>query len=413
MAIPSCSGRTERSTGLEDKVPRVSAKLLGREPFRLFFPAAVLVGVAGVALWPLHFGGVVQFYPGQPHARLMAYGFFGGFMIGFLGTALPRLLSAPALRLGETVLLLGLYGLMSGALLLGRTTLGDVLFLLLFGVFSILLLSRFLRRSDLPPPSFVLVLLALACGVAGAILSIRLVALEDAFFLAALQHLLAYQGFLLLPILGVGAFLLPRFFGWPSRHDFPESRTPPPGWTGQALVALAAGLLIVGSFWIEAAGWVRLGPGLRLVVSLLYLAREVPIYRATARGNAPAAVLRVAVVLLLGGFLATVLFPVYRISLLHMTLIGGFALITLTVASRVVYGHSGNLPRLMQKNRWLWWTTGLMILAMATRVSGDLWPKVLVSHYNYGAAVWIVAILLWSLYVLPKVLVPDPEEDPR
>jgi uncharacterized protein involved in response to NO len=63
----------------------------GTEPFRLFFPAGVLAGLLGVALWPLHFGGYVAFYPGQVHARLMAFGFFGAFILGFLGTALPRM----------------------------------------------------------------------------------------------------------------------------------------------------------------------------------------------------------------------------------------------------------------------------------------------------------------------------------
>ena len=30
---------------------------LGREPFRILFPLAVLAGVLGVAVWPLHFAG--------------------------------------------------------------------------------------------------------------------------------------------------------------------------------------------------------------------------------------------------------------------------------------------------------------------------------------------------------------------
>src|SRR5947209_1426077 len=67
----------------------MSWTLLTREPFRLFFPLAVLAGMAGAALWPMHFAGLVEFYPGQSHARVMTYGFFTGFFIGFLGTALP------------------------------------------------------------------------------------------------------------------------------------------------------------------------------------------------------------------------------------------------------------------------------------------------------------------------------------
>src|SRR5947207_3239512 len=82
---------------LPDKVKRVTFADLGREPFRLFFPEGVLAGILGVMLWPLYFTGLTTFYPGQAHARIMAYGLFGGFIFGFLGTAMPRMLSVPPL----------------------------------------------------------------------------------------------------------------------------------------------------------------------------------------------------------------------------------------------------------------------------------------------------------------------------
>ena len=386
----------------------VSWSALSREPFRLFFPISVLVGLAGVSLWPLYFGGVVAFYPGQSHARLMAYGFFGGFILGFLGTAVPRMLSAKTFGPSEVGFLLVPYGAMVIAILAGKTALGDGLFLCVLLVFGVIMAVRAKNRRDIPPPGFVLVVLALACAGAGALLSLLLIDTEAAFFWVGLQHLLVYQGFMLLPILGVGAFLLPRFFGSESSHNFPESIKPPPGWTRKALVALGAGVLIIVSFCMEAAGWFRGGPMLRLLVTFFYLAREVPWWRGAKAPNAPASILRLALVLLLGGFLAIVVFPAYRIGLLHLTLIGGFAVITFTVATRVVFGHSGNSHRLSQPNRWLWVAVALMLLAMVTRVSGDFSAKILASHYSYGAAVWITGVLLWSVYVLPKVFVSDP-----
>lgn len=389
---------------------RISWLTLSREPFRFFFPAAVLAGLTGVALWPLHFWGVVEFYPGQSHSRLMAYGFFGGFMLGFLGTALPRMLSAKPLRTWEAWLLLLLYAAMALAILAGRMAAGDALFLALLAAFAVMAGVRFLKRGDMPPPGFVLVALALACAGAGAVLGIVQTYKEDAFFEATLQRLLVYQGFMLLPILGVGAFLLPRFFGVQSGHNFPESVSPPPGWTRKALVALGTGLVIVGSFWIEAIGWVRTGPAVRLLAAGFYISLEVPVFRRSNTRNAPGRVLRLAFLMLLAGFLAIVFLPAYRVSLLHLTLVGGFAVITLTVATRVIYGHSGNLPLLERRNRWLWATVALILLAMATRISGDFWPRVLASHYSYGAAIWIIALLIWSFYVLPKVLLRDPDD---
>src|ERR1043165_5313341 len=82
---------------------RITLKDFGKEPFRVFFPAGVLAGITGVALWPLYFWGVTQFYPGQLHARIMACGLFGGFIFGFLGTAMPRMLSANPLRVAEVI----------------------------------------------------------------------------------------------------------------------------------------------------------------------------------------------------------------------------------------------------------------------------------------------------------------------
>jgi uncharacterized protein involved in response to NO len=75
-----------------------------------------------------------------------------------------------------------------------------------------------------------------------------------------------------------------------------------------------------------------------------------------------------------------------------------------------VFGHSGNLDLLKGRNRWLLIAVGLMWLGMATRVSGDFWPKVLVSHYIYGAILWIAGVLLWAIIVLPKVLIADSED---
>jgi len=59
---------------------------------------------------------------------------------------------------------------------------------------------------------------------------------------------------------------------------------------------------------------------------------------------------------------------------------------------------------------WDWISIGTMLLGMATRISGDFWPAIMASHYNYGAVLWIGGVLLWAAYVLPKVLIMDRAE---
>ena len=50
-----------------------------------------------------------------------------------------------------------------------------------------------------------------------------------------------------------------------------------------------------------------------------------------------------------------------------------------------------------------------MLFGMATRISGDFLPRIMASHYTYGALTWIIGVLIWSAYVLPKTLVADNE----
>lgn len=391
-------------------VRRISWRELAEEPFRLFFPAAVLAGVLGVASWPLHFAGFLANYPGAAHARLMTYGFFGGLILGFLGTALPRLLGAAPLRQVEVAPLLLAHLAMTVTLFSGGTRAGDWLLLILVALFLTVLARRIVNRRNFPPPAFVLVLLAFGCLITGTLLSLWLPEDEPPLFSVSLQHLLCYQGFVLLPILGVGAFLFPRFFGLPNRQELATSaRTPPEGWGPRACTAGATGLLVIASFVLEASGWARSGLLLRLVVSCAYLWREVPLHRAYSSPGVVAHALRVSLGLILAGFAATLLIPAQRVALLHLTLIGGFALTALVVATRVVFGHSGQLAELGRRNRWLVVAVGLMLAAMLTRVTGDLVPRIRVSHYNYGAALWILGAALWSWKVLPKVRWTEPD----
>ena len=380
------------------------------EPFRLFFPLAVLAGVVGVALWPLHLWGVVSWYPGQTHARLMANGFFGGFIIGFLGTAMPRMLSTKPFTSIEIGLLAILYLALVAFYAVGSAVTGDALMLCFVLGFTSCMLPRAWRRKDIPPPGFILVALGLVSVVAGTALSVLQSYVELDLMWIYLQRLLSFQGFILFPVMGVAPFILPRFFGMPSPHDFPEMLSPTKAWKKKALLAVGAGILVVVSFYLEAIGRFRPAYTLRFAVVLSYLILEMPWRSAPGATHSFGVSLRVSVACIVGGFLAVALFPQYRVGLLHLTLIGGFAVITFTVATRVVLGHSGQVAKLKAPNRWLWGLLGLMLLAMATRVSGDLWPAIMATHYSYGALLWIATVLIWSFLVLPNVRIFDNSE---
>ena len=93
----------------------------------------------------------------------------------------------------------------------------------------------------------------------------------------------------------------------------------------------------------------------------------------------------------------------------HIELIGGFGLITFGVATRVVFGHSGQRLKLERFHGWLTTSAILMLLGMLSRISGDLIPGTMVSHYHYGVICWAAGLIIWAVCVLPGVLRPDPE----
>lgn len=378
------------------------------EPFRLFFPAATLAGIVGVALWPLHLTNIAGGYPGQAHAQLMTNSFFGGFIIGFLGTAMPRMLSAKPLRMFETLALLAVYVAMTAVCAAGKLQMANALFLCLLGGLVAIMIPRALQRKDMPPPGFILVALSLACAAAGAALALT-AGEEPAMARVALQRLLSEQGFILLPILGIGPFILPRFFGLGSSHDLPESIRPSADWSKKAGLALVSAIAIVISFLIEAKGNVQLAYAIRFVATAGYLFMEMPLRSGPGGTNIFGAAIRIALLGIVLGFLFVALFPAYKVALLHVTFVGGFALITFVVATRVLFGHSGNIALLKKRNRWFLISMGLMLFAMTTRISGDFWPKIMASHYIYGAVVWIGAVLIWAFYTLPKALVAESE----
>src|SRR5215471_5788923 len=371
----------------------ITLETIGREPFRVFFPEGVLAGILGVGLWPLHFAGIISSYPGEAHARIMAYGLFGGFIFGFLGTAMPRLLSVPPLGPRNVVALLGLHLLMLLFFAAHKIFWGDIIFLLLLLLFLSLLVRRFRYRKDTPPPGFTLVGLAFLCVLTGAIIALFEPWMEESgASWIVLQRRLSYQAFVLLPILGIGPFLLPRFFGLQSPHDFAEALAPSKAWKKKAAIALSAGLLIIASLFLELEGSVQAAYGVRSATIIIYLLIEFPFRQAPAFKSGLGASLRIAFAALVGGFILVAFYPAFRTGLLHLTLIGGFAVITFTVATRVLFGHSGNLEKLKGRNRWLLVAVGLMLFGMTTRISGDFWPKIMASHYIYGALAWITGV---------------------
>lgn len=401
MSAPSASDPSDRSD------PGYWALVAAGEPFRLLFPIGTLLGLIGILLWPLAVWGLIPTYPGPAHARIMIEGFVTSFIIGFLGTALPRLLGAPRMGLRETLVFAAALTGLTGLHLAGASLWGDRLFLLLLLILLGGLVFRFLRREDNPPPAFVLVGLGLLSGLLGAVSQCLPSGTPGPAWVFSLGRLLLFQGFVLLPVLGVGAFLLPRFFDLPNRQTLPESLSFSPEWKRRARFALFCGLLILTSFVLEAVGVFRTAYALRAASILLYFSRELPFHQSKSMPGSLTLGLRLALTSLPLGYGLMALWPVHALTFLHVVFITGFSLLIFVVASRVLFGHSGQTEK-FQATLWpILILSVILPLAMLTRVSADWMPELRFDHYAYAAIAWAIGVGLWALSILPAVRKSD------
>lgn len=401
MSFPACKHRKHRATG-----PRRNAlRWLAAEPYRVFFFSGAAWSIIGVALWPLYYAQAIAFYPGLAHARLMIEAFGGAFVVGFLGTAGPRMATAPKLTPLELGWLVAMHQACGIAHLALRMTWGDNCFLLLLASLALMLLVRVIRfRQEAPPPQMLLALAGLGCGMAGTALLLRSATYADPARLR-LANLLLYQGLLLPPVLGIGAFVFPRMLGgaFGEPHTTVQRRR-------ALLRAVAAAVLLIGSFFLETAGQVTAAYALRAGVALAYLVLEIS--WKTHRSGSLTAGLKWALGLGLLGLLLAPFWHAQHVSIEHLLYIGGFGLLMLVVGSRVLFGHSGDLEGFFARSRWARFLVFLGVLAAFTRATPAWRPATTVSHHIYAAATWALLALGWLLWHRRRFVRRDEDDTP-
>jgi uncharacterized protein involved in response to NO len=376
------------------------------EPFRIFFPIGLFLGIIGVTLWPLFVWHAIAFYPAQTHVRLMIEGLMGSFIIGFLGTAGPRLLDASPLIAAETCALVALQIASAFLHLTQRQTAGDTVFLVFLLLFLGMMARRARARQDLPPPQFVLVLFGFINAIAGIFLVTAAKSMTNGLFANQLGSLLLNEGFVLFPILGVGAFFFPKLLGG-AKPEPSDLRIAASLWVKRAAVALLTAVVIWSSFVLEALGWIRTAALIRGATTLAYFVMQGHLLE---KPNGPpflAHCFRLGALLLVAGLFLPVALPGYRLANLHLTFIGGFSVILFTVSTRVVIGHAGQVHLFRKRLRFLIAALTLLMVAMVARVGADFFPPARNSHLVYAALIWLVAAIVWLVALGPKLSLSD------
>ena len=382
--------------------------LAAAEPFRIFFPLGLILGSIGVALWPLFVWHQIGFYPRDAHLRLMIEGLMGSFIIGFLGTAGPRLLDAAPFRTIETFLLIGGQVAVAALHLNQKRNLGDIVFVVTLIVFLGFVASRARSRQDLPPPNFVLVVLGFLNAITGIVFIFAARRVGNGTFLDQFGSLLLNQGFVLFPILGVGAFFFPKLLGG-ARPEPADLNIAMSLWKRRALIAALTGVVLWISFALEAAEWIRTAAIVRASIVLFYFIFQGHLFRKPSGPPFLAHCFRFGAILLVVALLSPAILPTFRIANLHMAFIGGFTIILFTVSTRVILGHSGQAHLFQKRLRFLIAAFVLLIVAMLSRVGADFVPPARNSHLVYAGLIWLAAAAVWAWALIPKLLLSDEE----
>ena len=371
---------------------------LRAEPFRLLFPLAFVLGVAGVAHWVLYTTGAIGTYLGRFHATTQTQAFLVAFAAGFLLTALPKRTGTPPASWLEIGALLGLLPVVSLATLFDAQVIGQIAYAAALLIIAQFAIRRFASRAAgrRPPASFALVPIGLVSGLVGAVLTSAGLAESAPVWTLELGRRLAYEGMFTCLTLGIGAFFLPLAGRGQGAPDLDKGKK-------FTLVAyVAAGLFIVAGLVVEVGGAPQIGALIRGVVALAVLVASGA-YRVPSRPGANRWLLWIAAWAIPLGLLGAALFPDHRVEALHVMFVGGFGLLAFAVSTHVVLGHTGH--EAAQSGRpWPVLAFGaLFAVAMGARVSVTAVPEHYFGWLGAAASLWLAGATAWAFLVLPRL----------
>jgi hypothetical protein len=380
-----------------------------KDAYRIFFPVGLVMGIAGVSIWPLYYYGATAGYSGRAHMFVQSDCFLYAFIVGFLWTAMPRFTGTerpPRLLQYSMVALLTLSCV---CFELQLFVAGHLTFLISHLTFLTTTARGFARRKTPPPPTFALVGTGMLAGLVGAIINtgIALQWLDPGWDLAGRR--LLTEGMVLLIVLGVGGFLGPRLLGFaelPNLHAIGAlNKQTAPSLTLRYRTALYAMAGIVILLSVLGYGYnLTWMPFVRALVGTALICSAIRPWRKPALPSTLAWCVWTAHWFLIVGMWAVALIPKYRIDFLHIEFIGGFTLLILAVGTRVALSHGGYSLQ-EEKRSWslrIGLATGC--LALLARLGAPFAPPVYFGHLAWAALSWIGGISIWGIYLLRRIL---------
>jgi uncharacterized protein involved in response to NO len=366
------------------------------DPYRIFFPLGVFLGVMGVSIWPLYYFGITDGYSGRAHAYVQTNGFLYAFIAGFLLTAIPRFTGTEAPSRRAQYVLATMLTVCAAAFELQFFALGSALFIVAHAMVISLAVRRFRRRQQDPSKTFPLVGLGLAGGAGGAVIGAGIAWGIIAPAWDLLGKRLLTEGMVLLSVLGVGGFLGPRLLGFAALPQFVALReTHSQNTISYKVAGLAVLLSLVAEYGFGFAPMAFLRAGIATVVIL----SNVQPWRFPSLRTTLAWCVWMAHWLVILSLWLVAVAPRYRIDFLHVLFIGGFSLLILAVSTRVSLSHGGYSLALERRSWPLRIGLGTGLVAMVARIGAPFAPFSYFEHLALAGLLWIGGILFWGFYL--------------
>jgi uncharacterized protein involved in response to NO len=368
------------------------------DPYRPLFLIGVGYALAGTLLWLLAAMHRIG-YPGLLHRTLMIEGFEQSFIAGFLLTALGGLThggrtSALEVALAAAAQLgVGVAAFSGQAALAHACFLGSMLVLLTAAAVR----SRRGQSRGHPPRELIFIVTALPLGLLGAVVLIVGDRSSDGALLMLGSRLVA-QGEVLTLVVGVGSILVPTFLG--HRTVTHVSR---PGWRGRTGFYGIVALLLAGSFVLETARLISLAAAARAVA---VSAVVVGVWRIHRGGSASrlALVLRAAGTAVVAGLWIVVILPTRPLVGEHVLFIGGYGLLTMGIATRVIVAHGG-WPQQDETRLLHPISLFALVASLGFRVAAELATAPASFLWAASGILWSLAWIWWATGAVPRILV--------
>jgi uncharacterized protein involved in response to NO len=371
------------------------------DPYRVLFPVGIASALAGLVPWILVAMRVPIPYPGAAHAVLMVQGFELAFVCGFLLTAMPAFTHGPRCSPAE----LGALTALVGAHVVLRAL--DVpaaawAFLAALAALGFVLARRVRPGEAAPPEEFLLVGTGVALGLAGAVVEVMvsLGRLPEAAERAGVRCI--SLGMLPALVLGLGGLLVPTFARMSDPLTIAGIAKAGDRQRRRAFVVTVAALLVL-AVNLDFTGFVVPAAWCRALAAIASTQLAWKLWRPPGRRDRLSWSIWSAGWAVTLGFVAAAMWPLHRVEAWHVAFVGGYALLTLGIGTRVVVSHGGHA--MSEEGLVLsWWAVAALATAALVRALGPTFdPERTTLHDGTAAALAVLALGGWFLAAWPRL----------